>query len=191
MRHPERASAWPSAGGRSPRERRTERTDRLRSSAHGSPPVSAPPYTTLEWVVLVVAALAVGVTKTAMPALGTIPVALFATVLPAKESTGAVLGLLLVGDVVAVAIYHSHADWALRKLIPSVLAGVLLGVVVLWFADDAAVRRVIGGILVFLVLLSTALTLGRRRGGGAAGPPGARTALRAASRRWWPTPPGR
>ena len=70
-----------------------------------------------------------------------IPAALFATVLPAKASTGAVLGLLLVGDLIAVRMYHAHADWTiLRRLIPSVVAGVLLGVVVLWSADDAAVQ---------------------------------------------------
>ncbi len=126
--------------------------------------MSVPAFTAVEWLVLVVAALAAGLTKTAMPALGTIPAALFAAVLPARESTGAVLGLLLLGDVIAVAIYHSHADWAaLRKLLPSVLAGVLLGVVVLWFADDAGVRRMIGGILVFLVLLSVAMVVQRRR----------------------------
>ncbi len=127
-----------------------------------------PAFTGLEWLVLVVAAVAAGLTKTAMPALGTIPAALFAAVLPAKESTGAVLGLLLLGDVIAVSIYHAHADWAaLRKLVPSVLVGVLLGVLVLWFANDAGVRRIIGGILVFLVLLSIALMLQRRRHGGA------------------------
>lgn len=128
--------------------------------------MNAAAFTPLEWLLLLTAALAVGVTKTAMPALGTIPVALFAAVLPAKESTGAVLGLLIVGDVVAVSIYHSHADWgALRKLIPSVLAGVLLGVAVLRFADDEAVRRIIGGILVFLVLLSTVPRARRGSGG--------------------------
>jgi uncharacterized membrane protein YfcA len=77
-----------------------------------------------------------------------------------------VLGLLLVGDLIAVRLYHAHADWRiLRRLVPSVVLGVLLGVVVLWFADDAAVRRMIGGILVFLVLLSLVLMVRRRRDG--------------------------
>jgi uncharacterized protein len=133
-------------------------------------------FTPLEWVVLAVAALAAGATKTAMPALGTIPAALFAAVLPAKESTGAVLGLLLLGDVIAVSIYHSHADWAaLRRLLPSVLAGVLLGVVVLALADDAGVKRIIGATLVVLALLGIALLVRRRRSGGT--PPAVRPGL--------------
>lgn len=68
------------------------------------------------------------------------------------------------GDLIAVRMYQAHADWKiLRRLIPSVVVGVLLGVVVLWFADDTAVRRIIGAILVLLVALSLTLMLRRRR----------------------------
>ena len=125
-----------------------------------------PIFTQLEWLLLAIAACAVGLSKSGMPAFGPVPTALFATVLPAKASTGAVLGLLLVGDVIAVRMYHAHADWKiLRRLVPSVVVGVLIGVVVLWFADDAAVRRIIGAILVLLVALSLTLMLRRRRAG--------------------------
>ncbi|WP_395244249.1 TSUP family transporter [Agromyces sp. MMS24-K17] len=125
-----------------------------------------PIFTPLEWLVLALAAFAVGAGKSGMPAFGTIPAALFAAVLPAKASTGAVLGLLLVGDLIAVRMYHAHADWALlRKLLPSVVVGVLLGVVVLWFADDAGVRRIIGATLVLLVALRVGLLLREHRSG--------------------------
>lgn len=125
-----------------------------------------PTFTPLEWLLLAVAALAVGASKSGMPAFGPIPAALFASVLPAKASTGAVLGLLLVGDLIAVRMYHAHADWTiLRRLIPTVVAGVLLGVVVLGFADDAAVRRIIGATLILLVVLRVALMLRQRREG--------------------------
>lgn len=130
-----------------------------------------PDFTPLEWLLLALAAFAVGAAKSGMPAFGPVPAAIFAAVLPARASTGAVLGLLLVGDLIAVRMYHAHADWAvLRRLVPSVVVGVLLGVVVLWFADDAAVRRMIGGILVFLVGLSVVLRLRRRRDGAEARP---------------------
>jgi len=125
-----------------------------------------PAFTPIEWLLLAVAAFAIGASKSGMPAFGPIPAALFATVLPAKASTGAVLGLLLVGDLIAVRLYHAHADWTiLRRLIPSVIAGVLLGVVVLWAADDAGVRRIIGAILVLLVVLRVALLVRQRRSG--------------------------
>ncbi|MFE6688071.1 sulfite exporter TauE/SafE family protein [Streptomyces sp. NPDC057743] len=105
------------------------------------------------FVVLVVAALLVGVSKTAISGVGTLSVALFASVLPARESTGALLPLLLVGDVLAVRAYRGHADRAvLLRLLPSVAAGVLLGVAFIAWTDDTVMRRTIGGLLLAVAL---------------------------------------
>lgn len=116
-------------------------------------------FSLLDLLLLALAASLVGLSKTAMPGAGTIAVAIFAAVLPAKESTGALLVLLILGDLFAVWTYHVHADWpTLRRLVPTVLAGVLFGTVFLAAADDVTVRRVIGVILLGLV----AVTLVRR-----------------------------
>lgn len=113
------------------------------------------------WLVLVLAAAAIGISKTALPGAATLAVALFATVLPAKESTGTMLVLLLVGDMVAIWTYRHDADWAtLRRLVPGVLAGVLLGAVFLHFASDSLTKRFIGALL--LILIATTLVLMRR-----------------------------
>jgi uncharacterized membrane protein YfcA len=96
-----------------------------------------------------------------------VSVAVFAAVLPARESTGALLLLLLVGDVVAVWHYRRDGDLdLLRHLIPSVLPGLLLGTLVLARVDDDTLRRLIGAIL--LALLGLQLVL-RLRSAGAAG----------------------
>jgi uncharacterized membrane protein YfcA len=109
-------------------------------------------FSALEIAALVVAAVGVGFAKTAIGGVAAISVALFATVLPARESTGALLPLLLVGDVVAVSIYRRHADWsALLKLFPSVAVGVLVGVAVVARIDDTTMRRMIGAVLLVLV----------------------------------------
>ncbi|MFE0189094.1 TSUP family transporter [Streptomyces sp. NPDC058989] len=102
---------------------------------------------------LVVAALLVGVSKTAVSGVGALSVALFAAVLPARESTGVLLPLLLVGDVLAVRAYREHTDWpALLRLLPSVAAGVLLGAVFVAGTGDDVVRRTIGALLLTIVL---------------------------------------
>uniref|UniRef100_UPI00404A9494 sulfite exporter TauE/SafE family protein n=1 Tax=Georgenia sp. M64 TaxID=3120520 RepID=UPI00404A9494 len=124
--------------------------------------------------VLAVGALLVGLAKTAVPGAGTISVALFAAVLPAKASTGALLVLLMVGDLFALYAYRAHADLAaLRRLVPTVLLGVVAGTAFLHLAGDGVVRRVIGVILLLLL----AVTLWRRaregRPGGAARTDGA------------------
>lgn len=116
--------------------------------------------TALAWVLLVVAAFSVGLSKTALPGATVFSVAIFAAILPAKQSTGALLVLLMVGDVFAVLVWRRHANWpALVKLAPAVLVGVIVGVVFLALTPDPWVKRIIGVIL--LVLIS--ITLFRRR----------------------------
>lgn len=119
-----------------------------------------PELAPVAWALLALAAMFVGVSKTALPGINTISIAIFAAILPAKASTGALLLLLIVGDVFALAIYRRHADWpTLVKLAPSVLAGLAVGGVFLAFASDDWVRRAIGVILLLLI----AFTVWQRR----------------------------
>ncbi len=88
-------------------------------------------------LLLALAALIIGYAKTAIGGLATISVAIFASVMPARESTAAILLLLIVGDVVAVWHYRRDADLSLlRRLIPAVLPGLALGAVFLAVVDD-------------------------------------------------------
>ncbi|WP_297741731.1 sulfite exporter TauE/SafE family protein [uncultured Tessaracoccus sp.] len=110
------------------------------------------------WGLLVIAAIAIGISKSALPGAATLAVALFATALPAKESTGTMLILLLVGDVMAISMYHREADWAaLKRLVPGVLAGVVLGATFLHFASDQFTKRFIGALLLVLIAATMAL----------------------------------
>lgn len=112
----------------------------------------------LEALLLVVAALLIGYAKTAIGGLASISVAIFASVMPARESTAAILLLLIVGDVVAVWHYRREADWSLlRRLIPAVLPGLALGAAFLAVVDDLVLRRSIGVLLLLLVVLQLAL----------------------------------
>ena len=100
------------------------------------------------------AAVVIGFSKTSLGGLAVVSIAIFATVLPAKESTAAVLVLLIVGDFVAVSHYRHDADWSLiRRLLPAVLPGLLLGSVFLRIVSDDVLRRGIGVVLLVLLLL--------------------------------------
>lgn len=124
------------------------------------------------WALLLAGSFIVGISKTALPGAATLSVAAFAAVLPAKASTGALLVLLIVGDVFALALYRRDADLrTLLRLAPAVLVGLVLGSVFLALSDDRWVKLVIGVILLAL----TAFTLWRRGGSGAA-PGGGRAA---------------
>ncbi len=103
---------------------------------------------------LAVAALIVGFSKTSIGGLATIAVAIFATVTPARESTAAILLLLITGDVVAVAHYRRDCDWSLLvHLLPSVLPGILLGTWFLAVVDDGVLRRSIGAMLAVMAVI--------------------------------------
>lgn len=115
--------------------------------------------TAIAWLLLGVAAVIIGLSKTAVPGSGTIAVAVFAAVLPAKQSTGTILLLLILADLFAIVMYRRDVNWrALLRLAPAVLVGVLLGVVFLALADDVWVKRTIGVILLAVI----AVTLLRR-----------------------------
>lgn len=111
-----------------------------------------PQIAPLMWALLAFAALLVGFSKTAVPGINTIAIAIFAAILPAKESTGALLILLIVGDMFALFTYRRYADWrTLLRLVPAVAAGLALGAVFLAFASDGWVRRAIGAILLLVI----------------------------------------
>lgn len=117
------------------------------------------------WLLFVVAALFVGLAKTSIGGLGTLSVVIFASQLPARESTGALLPLLMIGDVLAVVVYRRHADWQLlAHLFPWVAVGVVLGAVFVAQVDDAVMRRSIGILLLGLVALQLLSRHDRARG---------------------------
>lgn len=110
-----------------------------------------------QWVVVFLAALLVGVSKTGIAGLGILFVAIFASVLPGtKQASGIVLPLLIAGDLIAVIAYRRHMRWAhFWKLFPWAALGVFGG----WFAmgriDDTQARVLTGAIIVALSLMHT------------------------------------
>ena len=95
-----------------------------------------------------------GIAKTAIGGLGTLSVAIFAIVLPARDSVGIALLTLIIADVVAVRVYRRNADWSqLLRLFPWAVLGIVIGTMMLTRIDDVAARRLIGAIVVLLVLI--------------------------------------
>ena len=117
--------------------------------------------TVLSVVALVCAAFLIGFAKTAIGGVASLAVAAFALVLPARESTGAVLALLLVGDVIAVRLYRRHADWPkLLRLLPAVVPGLVLGAWFVAVADEAVMQQAIGAVLLVLCIVQVCVRPG-------------------------------
>ena len=129
-----------------------------------------PELSWLDWVVLAGAVVAIGFAKTAVSGTGSLAVAAFALVLPARESTGTILPLLILGDLFAIGFYRRHTDWRLiRRLVPWVGIGIVGGAGFVAVADDTVMRRTIG--LVLLVLTIGQLLTGGGRLARWLGPP--------------------
>jgi uncharacterized membrane protein YfcA len=80
------------------------------------------------WVLAIVAALCAGLAKTGFGGLGIVAVLLFAQIFPAKASTGALLPLMIFGDLIGVYFYRGHANWPdLIRLLPATLVGIVCG----------------------------------------------------------------
>jgi uncharacterized membrane protein YfcA len=119
-----------------------------------------PDLSAIAWALLAVAAVVIGLSKTAVPGAGTVAVAVFAAVLPAKQSTGTILLLLILADLFAITMYRRTVNWrTLLRLAPAVVVGILLGVVFLAVASDVWVKRTIGVLLIAVIVI----TLLRRR----------------------------
>lgn len=116
----------------------------------------------LDWLSLALgfcAAVLVGFSKTGLPGAAIPAVALMAAAFPqdAQLSVGAMLVVLLVGDVVAVGWYRRHAQWdRLIALSPFVVAGMLPAYLVLGWLDDRQFRPALGALILALLGLELA-----------------------------------
>lgn len=107
------------------------------------------------WIFSIGAALCVGLAKTGFGGLGIVAVVLFAQVFPAKESTGALLPLLIVGDLIGVFFYRRHANWRdLLGLLPPTLAGIACGWWVMPMIPDSAFGAFLGWLILGLMAVT-------------------------------------
>lgn len=87
--------------------------------------------TLFHWILAAIAALGLGMSKSGFGGMAIVGILLMAQILPARESTGVILPMLILADVFAVRAFHHHAVWrVLWKIMPAAVVGVLLG----WFA---------------------------------------------------------
>ena len=78
----------------------------------------------------------------------------FASIFGARDSTGIVLPMLIVGDLGAVLVFKQHARWDyIRRTLPVAAIGVVGAAVVMHGLDNAGFKPVIGGIILVLTAL--------------------------------------
>jgi uncharacterized membrane protein YfcA len=112
------------------------------------------------FLIAALATFSIGLAKSALPAAATMPVGVMALVLPPKVSIGAILPLLILGDLVALYAYRKTTDWSvLRRLAPWILVGFLIGYAFL----DRASSREVGFAIGFILIFSSMWELNKKR----------------------------
>jgi len=105
-----------------------------------------------QWALLAAGAFTAGFSKTGIPGLGILFVAIFSNLMPARQATGVVLPLLIIGDVFAVVSYRAHAQWShLWRLLAPTIVGVVLGWAALRFANDRQTTHLVGALLAIML----------------------------------------
>jgi uncharacterized membrane protein YfcA len=111
-------------------------------------------YSITNWVLLFFAAFFIGLSKAGLKGIDMLNVTIMAIVLGGRASTGVVLPLLCVADLMAVKYYHRHAEWKhFWKLIPWMVMGVLIGVFAGQQMDETLFRKIMAVIIVITVVI--------------------------------------
>jgi uncharacterized membrane protein YfcA len=106
------------------------------------------------WLAVTGGAFAIGLNKGGLTGLGILPILIFAVVFNARQSTGFVLPLLIVGDICGIIVYRRVVLWnVFRALLPPALAGVYLGYLLMGRISNEAFSPVIGWVIVALIAL--------------------------------------
>jgi uncharacterized membrane protein YfcA len=110
----------------------------------------------LEWLVIVICGMLIGMSKVGVPGVSMIVVPALAFIFGAKQSTGVLLPILMMADIFGVAYYRRHADWNhLMKVIPWAVVGLLIA---LWIGDTVNDKQ-FKNLIAVLVFFSIALMI--------------------------------
>lgn len=106
----------------------------------------------MEFSLALLAALIVGLNKAGLKGIGVLAVVMLALAYGSKASTGMIVPILIVGDILAVIYYKRHVKWKyLIKLIPAVMIGVVIAVFYGKNLDEAAFKTWMA-LLIFISL---------------------------------------
>lgn len=105
------------------------------------------------WVLYFACAMLIGISKTGIQNIGTLTVPFFVILFGAKQSTGIVLILLCIADLMAVVYYRKSFRWVeVKKLLPMALVGLMVGLIWGKFIDDK-LFKVLMGICILIGIL--------------------------------------
>ncbi|UZR95658.1 sulfite exporter TauE/SafE family protein [Chondrinema litorale] len=108
----------------------------------------------LSWLLFFICGILVGMSKMGVAGMGLAVVPLLAHVFGGKLSTGVLLPVLVIADIIAVKYYNRHAEWKhLWKLLPWAIAGIFLGLYVGDNISDVQFKKILAVIIIITIIL--------------------------------------
>jgi uncharacterized membrane protein YfcA len=108
-------------------------------------------------------ALFIGMSKTGVHGAGMVAVPLLAALFGGQVSSGIMLPILCLADIIGVAYYHRHASVLhLKKLFPWAAVGTVLGTFVGAYIDDHAFKMIMGGVIFLSIVIMIWLEQGHK-----------------------------
>lgn len=110
--------------------------------------------TLINLAILMIGAFGIGFAKSGFAAVSMVHVIAFAAVFGAKQSTGILLPLLIIGDVLAVIYFGKHVKWDyVWRLMGPAAIGVGVGTALMDVLDERAFKPLVGAIIFGLTCL--------------------------------------
>lgn len=110
--------------------------------------------TDIQWLTISIAALSIGMSKTGVQGIMLMIVPFMAMAFGAKESTGVILPMLCMADIIAVAYYKRIADWNIvAKLLPTAILGFFLAIGVDNMIPAGQFRQLMGWTLLLALIV--------------------------------------
>jgi uncharacterized protein len=105
-------------------------------------------------ILLVIAAFGIGFSKSGFQGVGMIHVVIFAFIFGARDATGVLLPLLIVGDVCAVCYFGKQAQWDhIQRLLPPTAIGVVIGWLLMQKLPESTFKPLVGSIILSLITI--------------------------------------
>jgi uncharacterized membrane protein YfcA len=110
---------------------------------------------TQQWLYAIMVAACVGFSKSGFGAMAIPGILLMTQVMPARESTGVILPMLILADLFAVHAFRKFTVWRLLvKILPAAVLGVVVGWWLMPLIPAGLFTPVIGWIILALLLLT-------------------------------------
>jgi uncharacterized membrane protein YfcA len=112
-------------------------------------------FSAFQWSIALICAVMIGFAKTGIPGSGVLIAPLMVTIMPAKESTGFVLPMLAMADILAIVYWRRHVEWRqLARLLPWTWFGIVLGYLCMGRISNEHLKVFIGVLVLVLMGIS-------------------------------------